>query len=215
MTASDFENTLRAVGVVPVLTVSDARHAVPLTRALAGAGLSVVEVTLRTTPALEAIRLIAAEVPEAVVGAGTIRTPADIEAAASAGARFLVSPGTPPMLASAARTAPVPFLPGCATATEAMALADLGFPILKFFPASAYGGAAALKAMAAPLAGISFVPTGGIGQDNLDPYLKLPNVPAVGGSWMIPGEYLAAGDFRAIADLATTAACSVRSIRPR
>ncbi|MEJ8570130.1 bifunctional 4-hydroxy-2-oxoglutarate aldolase/2-dehydro-3-deoxy-phosphogluconate aldolase [Microbaculum marinum] len=210
---TDVMSALAAAGIVPVVTITDADAAVALAGTLVDAGLPVIEITLRTEAALEAIRRIAAEVPGAVVGAGTIRRPADIEASLEAGARFLVSPGTPPELARAALEAPVPFLPGCATPSEAMTLAELGFGTLKFFPAAAYGGPAALKAFAAPLAGISFVPTGGVAPDNLETYLKLPNVPAVGGSWMVNPEWVESGDFARIAAETLTASTLARRIR--
>ena len=193
---------LKVVPVVPVVVIEDAGAAVPLARALAEGGLNVVEITLRTSVALDAIRRVASEVPGVLVGAGTVTSQADIDAAIEAGARFLVSPGTPTSLASAARAAPVPFLPGCATVTEAMALRDLGFPVLKFFPAEQAGGAAALKAIAGPLPDARFVPTGGIGAGNAGDYLALPNVVCVGGSWVAPADAVRAGDWGRITALA-------------
>ena len=145
---------------VPVLTIENAAQAVPLAHALAAGGLSVIEVTLRTAPALAAMRAIIAELPQMIVGAGTVTSPADVRAAQAAGARFLVSPGTPAGLADALAAASVPALPGCATVSEAMALAERGFKLLKFFPAEASGGIAWLKAVAEPLPGIRFCPTG-------------------------------------------------------
>src|SRR5262245_5042928 len=169
--------------VVPVLTIERADHAVPLIRALAAGGLSVVEVTLRTAAALDAARAIAAEVPEAVLGIGTVTEVPHIRLAMAAGAKFLVSPGTPPDLAAALAQAPVPALPGCATVSEAMAVAAHGFRVVKFFPAEASGGVAFLKAIGEPLADLKFCPTGGINMKNAAAYLALPNVVAVGGSW--------------------------------
>ncbi|MEX0760253.1 MAG: bifunctional 4-hydroxy-2-oxoglutarate aldolase/2-dehydro-3-deoxy-phosphogluconate aldolase [Tistlia sp.] len=196
----------RRPGIVPVVTVTEAGQAVPLARALASAGLVFVEVTLRSEAALEAIRRIAGELPEVVVGAGTLRRPADFEAALAAGARFLVSPGCTAALIEAAPSSPVPFLPGCATPSEAMTLAEAGFRVVKFFPAGPYGGAATLKALAAPLPDLAFVPTGGVGPGNLADYLALDNVVAVGGSWMIRPEWLAAGDYGRITEAARQAA---------
>jgi len=201
---------LKRVPVVPVLTIDRGEHAVPLVRALAAGGLPVVEVTLRTPAALAAAATIVAEVPQAVVGIGTITAPPDIRLALSAGAKFLVSPGTPPALATAFARAPVPVLPGCATASEAMALAGLGFRILKFFPAEAAGGVAFLKAIAAPLPDIRFCPTGGIDQGNAGAYLALANVVAVGGSWVAPKQAVEAGDYARITALARAAAALVR-----
>jgi 2-dehydro-3-deoxyphosphogluconate aldolase/(4S)-4-hydroxy-2-oxoglutarate aldolase len=192
--------------VVPVLTIDDDAQAPALARALAAGGLPVIEVTLRTPVALEAIRRIAGEVEEAVVGAGTLIRPSDIDAALAAGARFLASPGTTPELAAAARAAGAPFLPGVATPGEAMRMAEYGFRLLKFFPAEAAGGTAALAAMAAPLAALRFCPTGGVDASNAAAYLALPNVAFVGGSWVAPREAVRAGDWDRIAHLARGAA---------
>ena len=192
--------------VVPVLTVERAADAVPLARALAAGGLPVIEVTLRTRAALDAVHAVAAEVPECVVGVGTVTRSADIPAALDAGAKYLVSPGTPPALAAALAEAPVPVLPGCATVSEAMALTERGFRVLKFFPAEACGGVAWLKAVAAPLPGVKFCPTGGIDARNAGAYLALANVISVGGSWPAPKELIAAHDFARIAALARAAA---------
>lgn len=200
-------------GIVPVVTIRDADRAVPLARTLAAAGLPIIEITLRTPSALNAIRRIAAEVPDAHVGAGTIRRPGDVQAALHAGARFLVSPGATDALIREAAGCPVPWLPGCATPSEAMCLADHGFSTVKFFPASSYGGARTLRALAAPLAGLEFIPTGGIGLADLGDYLSLPPVIAVGGSWMVRDDWLDAGDFSSIAEAARAAALSVRAIR--
>src|ERR1700739_2110320 len=147
--------------VIPVLTIERAADAAPLARALAAGGLPVIEVTLRTRVALDAVHAIAAEVPECVVGVGTVTRSADIPAALSAGAKYLVSPGTPPALAAALAEAPVPVVPGCATVSEAMALIERGFTVLKFFPVEQSGGVAWLKAVGAPLAGINSLPPGG------------------------------------------------------
>jgi 2-dehydro-3-deoxyphosphogluconate aldolase/(4S)-4-hydroxy-2-oxoglutarate aldolase len=196
--------------VIPVLTIERAADAVPLARALLVGGLSVTEVTLRTEAALEAIRRIAAELPDAVVGAGTVTHGTDIARAVEAGAQFLVSPGTPDALATALAEAGIPALPGCATVSEAMALAARGFSVLKFFPAEASGGPAWLKAVAAPLPHLRFCPTGGIGAGNAAAYLALANVPAVGGSWVAPREAVRAGDFARVTALARAAAALAR-----
>lgn len=206
----DARPLLAQAPVIPVLTIKDAAEAVPLARALVAGGLPVIEVTLRTPAALDAIREIAREVPEAVVGAGTILRPDDIQPATAAGSAFLVSPGTPPALAEALASVPVPVLPGAATATEAMALFALGFRALKFFPAEPSGGAAFLKALAGPLPDLVFCPTGGIDAANAPAYLALPNVGAVGGSWVAPAEALRMRDFARIEDLARAA----RRLRP-
>ncbi|MBX9828670.1 MAG: bifunctional 4-hydroxy-2-oxoglutarate aldolase/2-dehydro-3-deoxy-phosphogluconate aldolase [Xanthobacteraceae bacterium] len=197
---------LLTVPVVPVLTIERAGDAVPLARALLAGGLPVIEVTLRTPAALDAVRAIAAEVPDVILGAGTVTKPADATQAIEAGADFLVSPGTPAVLAEALRGAGVPAIPGCATVTEAMTLAAMDFPVLKFFPAEQSGGVRWLKAVAEPLSQIKFCPTGGINGDNAASYLALPNVIAVGGSWVAPPPAIAAGDFEGIAARARAAA---------
>lgn len=196
--------------VIPVLTISQIESAVPLARALVAGGLPVLEVTLRTPEALDAIREIAREVPGAIVGAGTIIREEDIQPATAAGSQFLVSPGTPEKLATALAHVPVPALPGAATATEAMTLAGLGFRALKFFPAEPSGGAAFLKALQGPLPGLVFCPTGGIDAANAAAYLALGNVGAVGGSWVAPADAIANGDFGRIENLARAA----RALRP-
>jgi 2-dehydro-3-deoxyphosphogluconate aldolase/(4S)-4-hydroxy-2-oxoglutarate aldolase len=192
--------------VIPVLTIERAQDAVPLAQALLAGGLTVAEVTLRTPAALEAVRRIVAEVPDVIVAVGTVTKPLDITHAVDAGADFLVSPGTPAELAQALADAPLPVMPGCATASEAMALAALGFPVLKFFPAEASGGLRWLKALAEPLPDIRFCPTGGVNADNAASYLALTNVLAVGGSWVAPPEAIAAGDFAGITARARVAA---------
>jgi 2-dehydro-3-deoxyphosphogluconate aldolase / (4S)-4-hydroxy-2-oxoglutarate aldolase len=191
--------------VIPVLTIERAADAVPLARALVAGGLPVIEVTLRTKAALDAIRAIAAEVPDCVVGVGTVLRAADIAAAIAAGAKYLVSPGTPSELAVALADVGIPVLPGCATVSEAMALGARGFKVLKFFPAEASGGVAWLKSIAAPLPELKFCPTGGIDSNNIATYLACPNVLAVGGSWVAPKDAIASGDFARITQLARAA----------
>ncbi|MGS2648116.1 bifunctional 4-hydroxy-2-oxoglutarate aldolase/2-dehydro-3-deoxy-phosphogluconate aldolase [Streptosporangium sp. LJ11] len=192
--------------VVPVVVIDDPETAVPLARALVAGGLPVIEVTLRTPAALDAIARIAAEVPEAVIGAGTIRTPADVAAAVAAGSKFLVSPGTTPGLVDAMEVSGVPFLPGVATASEVMALAERGVTEMKFFPAEAAGGLPYLKALGGPLPQVRFCPTGGIKLATAPDYLALPNVGCVGGTWLTPADALASGDYARIEKLATEAA---------
>jgi 2-dehydro-3-deoxyphosphogluconate aldolase/(4S)-4-hydroxy-2-oxoglutarate aldolase len=191
--------------VIPVLTIERAADAVPLARALVAGGLPVIEVTLRTKAALDAIRAIAAEVPDCVVGVGTVLRAADIAAAIAAGAKYLVSPGTPSELAAALADVGIPVLPGCATVSEAMALGARGFKVLKFFPAEASGGVAWLKSIAAPLPELKFCPTGGIDSNNIATYLACPNVLAVGGSWVAPKDAIASGDFARITQLSRAA----------
>ncbi|MET8338464.1 bifunctional 4-hydroxy-2-oxoglutarate aldolase/2-dehydro-3-deoxy-phosphogluconate aldolase [Streptosporangium canum] len=192
--------------VVPVVVIDDLETAVPLARALVAGGLPVIEVTLRTADALRAIERIAAEVPEAVIGAGTIRTPADVAASVAAGSRFLVSPGSTPKLVDAMEASGVPFLPGVATASEVMALAERGLTEMKFFPAEAAGGLPYLKALGGPLPDVRFCPTGGIRLATAPDYLALPNVGCVGGTWLTPADALATGDYARIEKLAAEAA---------
>jgi 2-dehydro-3-deoxyphosphogluconate aldolase / (4S)-4-hydroxy-2-oxoglutarate aldolase len=206
MPLPDPTELLARTPVVPVLTIDRLADAVPLARALVVGGLPVLEVTLRTPVALDAVRAIVSEVAQSIVGVGTVTEVPDIRLALSAGARFLVSPGTPPPLAAALAQAPVPVLPGCATVSEAMALAAHGFRVVKFFPAEAAGGLSFLKAIAAPLPSLKFCPTGGIDQRNASAYLALPNVVAVGGSWVSPKEAVAMSDFARITKLAQEAA---------
>ncbi|MFG1200912.1 bifunctional 4-hydroxy-2-oxoglutarate aldolase/2-dehydro-3-deoxy-phosphogluconate aldolase [Xanthobacter aminoxidans] len=191
--------------VVPVVVIERLEDAVPLARALVEGGLPLIEVTLRTPAAMEALRLIAAEVEGAIAGAGTVTNRAQIEATIKAGATFLVSPGTTPELAAAFTEAPIPVMAGCATTSEAMRLAELGFEVLKFFPAEASGGASFLKSIAGPLPHLRFCPTGGIGPANAGDYLALPNVVAVGGSWVVPTDAIRAGNFAKVRELAMAA----------
>ena len=199
------EVQLRGVGMVPVLTVDDPGRAADLARALVAGGLTALEVTLRTPAALACVRAMIAAAPGALIGVGTVREPAQAEAALAAGARFLVAPGMTPSLMQAAESWRIPFLPGVATASEAMSLYDLGYRLLKFFPAEPAGGVAYLRALAAPLAGLAFCPTGGIDAANAADYLALPNVACVGGSWVAPAKAVAAGDWAAITALARAA----------
>ncbi|KMS79256.1 MULTISPECIES: bifunctional 4-hydroxy-2-oxoglutarate aldolase/2-dehydro-3-deoxy-phosphogluconate aldolase [Streptomyces] len=192
--------------VVPVVVLTDAADAVPLARALVAGGLPAIEVTLRTPAAPAAIRAIAAEVPEAVVGAGTVITPEQVDACTAAGARFLVSPGWTEALLEAMRGSGVPFLPGVSTTSEVVALLERGVREMKFFPAQAAGGTAYLRSLAGPLPQARFCPTGGIGPETAPEYLALSNVGCVGGSWMVPAEALAARDWGRIEELARTAA---------
>jgi len=192
--------------VVPVVVIEDAADAVPLARALVAGGLPAIEVTLRTPAGLDAIRAIAYAVPDAVVGAGTVITPAQVSDSVAAGARFLVSPGWTDVLLDAMKASGVPFLPGVSTTSEVVALLERGVREMKFFPAQAAGGTAYLKCLAGPLPQARFCPTGGIGLANAPEYLALPNVGCVGGTWMIPGDAVAARDWGRIEGLAREAA---------
>lgn len=196
--------------VIPVLTIESADTAVPLARALVRGGLPVLEVTLRTEAALQALRRIAEEVPEAIVGAGTVLDPAQLDRVQRAGARFAVSPGCTDALARAALSGGLPFLPGVQTVSEAMALAEFGFRILKFFPADAAGGLTWIKAVGAPLSDLRFCPTGGITAETAPAYLALPNVACVGGSWVAPRVAVATGDWQSVERLAAAASALKR-----
>ena len=191
--------------VIPVIVLHDVAQAVPLARALLAGGIRMLEITLRTPQALDCMSAIAREVPQAVVGAGTVRNPADVLAAQQAGARFLVSPGFTPALAQAAQQADLPWLPGGSTASEIMAAMDAGFQALKFFPAMPAGGSAMLKAWSGPFPEAHFCPTGGINAANAQEFLALPNVDCVGGSWLVPAEALMRQDWQAITQLAAEA----------
>ncbi len=181
-----------------VVTIEHAGRAVDLARALVRGGVASIEVTLRTPAALDAIRRIAAEVPEALVGAGTVLSTADYHAAAEAGARFAVSPGSTEAMLQAGRDGSIPYLPAIATASEIMRGLDFGYTAFKAFPASVIGGVAALKAFAGPFAGVRFCPTGGVTLSTAKDYLALPNVACVGGSWLAPTTLLDNGDWAAI-----------------
>ncbi|MCX5396689.1 bifunctional 4-hydroxy-2-oxoglutarate aldolase/2-dehydro-3-deoxy-phosphogluconate aldolase [Streptomyces sp. NBC_00102] len=192
--------------VIPVVVLEDAADAVPLARALVAGGLPAIEVTLRTAAALDAIAAIAREVPEAVVGAGTVISVANVTETVAAGARFLVSPGWTDTLLAAMRASGVPFLPGVSSASEVVALLERGVTDMKFFPAEAAGGTPYLKALASPLPQARFCPTGGISAACAPEYLALPNVACVGGSWMLPSEAVAAKDWARVERLAAGAA---------
>jgi len=191
---------------IPVVVIEDAAKAPDLAGALMAGGIRTIEVTLRSQAALEAISAIRQAEPEMFVGAGTILAPEDIGYAADAGAQFLVSPGATQALLEAGALSGLPYLPGVATPSEAMALAELGFDKLKFFPADAYGGVTALKGMNGPLPQIGFCPTGGVGAANAAAFLELPNVFAVGGSWLAPKDAVASGDWNKITRIAKQAA---------
>lgn len=195
--------------VIPVLVIDDLDHARPLAEALVKGGLPVLEVTLRTPVALEAIRIMA-EVEGGVVGAGTLLKPSDVEAAVKAGAKFGVSPGVTKKLAEACEDADLPLLGGIATVTEAMRMLERGYEVCKFFPAEANGGAKALKSFAGPLPQVSFCPTGGVTPQNAPDYLKLPNVLCVGGSWVADPKLMKAGRWDEIEALAREAAALPR-----
>jgi 2-dehydro-3-deoxyphosphogluconate aldolase/(4S)-4-hydroxy-2-oxoglutarate aldolase len=212
MASSSRASLLDIAPVVPVVVVADASDAVPLARALVAGGLPAIEVTLRTPAALDAIRAIADEVPDAVVGAGTVITPAQVGDCVAAGARFLVSPGWTDVLLAAMRESGLPFLPGVSTTSEVVALLERGVTEMKFFPAEAAGGTAYLTSLAGPLPRARFCPTGGIGPGNAPEYLSLPNVGCVGGTWMLPADAIASRDWGRVEALAREAA-GLRTLR--
>ena len=190
--------------VVPVLTINDVNTARPLAQALVAGGLTTLEITLRTPAALDVISAMS-EIPEAMIGAGTLLTPDDMRAAKKAGASFGVSPGATDALLAACEDEGLPLLPGAATASEAMRLLERGYDMLKFFPAEASGGISALQAIGAPLPQISFCPTGGVNPANVEDYLSLANVICVGGSWVAPTALIDANDWGKIEALASEA----------
>jgi 2-dehydro-3-deoxyphosphogluconate aldolase/(4S)-4-hydroxy-2-oxoglutarate aldolase len=196
---------MRTSAVIPVIAIDDIAHAVPLARALVAGGIRVLEVTLRTAHGLPAIRAIAEQVPDAIVGVGTLTQPQEFAAARDAGAVFGVSPGLTPALIAAARSSGLPLLPGVMTPSEVMAAREAGFRQLKLFPAVPAGGIGMLNALAGPLADMVFCPTGGVSQDNAAQFLACRNVACVGGSWLTPRDALEAGDWDRITTLARAA----------
>lgn len=191
--------------VMPVIVIKDIDSAIDLAKALVCGGIRSLEITLRSNVALEAIRLIADAIPDALVGVGTVRDARQFDAAVNAGAQFAVSPGLTPNIAKAARASGIPFLPGVATASEAMIAADEGFIAQKLFPAAAVGGVALLKGLYGPLPDIVFCPTGGINAGNAKDYLALPNVKCVGGSWLTPDSAVDSKQWSLITQLAKEA----------
>ena len=202
------EKFLRLSPVMPVVTVSDPTSAADLARALVRGGIRVIEVTLRTPVALGAIEVIAREVPEITVGAGTVLSVADLQSSAEAGAAFAISPGATPALLAAGTSGPIPYLPAIATASELMAGLAAGYRCFKFFPAGAAGGIAMLNSFAAPFPEARFCPTGGITQATVKSYLDLPNVLCAGGSWLTPADAVGRKDWSVIESLASKAAAS-------
>lgn len=197
--------------VVPVIVIKDIADAVPMAKALLAGGIKVLEVTLRTPVALDAIRLLAEQVPDAVVGAGTVTTAAQLHQVAEAGAKFAISPGLTRELLQAGKDAAIPLIPGIASISELMEGTGLGYSHFKFFPAEAAGGVKTLKSIHGPFADIRFCPTGGINEKNFLDYLALPNVSCVGGSWIVPDDAVAAKDWGRITELCKAAVAQARS----
>ena len=209
----DMVETLKKAGIIPVIVIEDEAQAVPLARALVKGGLPVLEVTFRTKAAAGAIAAIAREVPEAVVGAGTLLTPAMVKAAKAAGATFGVAPGFDPVVVQAAKDADLPFCPGVATASELSQALTAGAPMVKFFPAEAAGGVKMIKNLlgAFRFTGVKFMPTGGVNRSNVGEYLAVPEIVCCGGTWIVPKDALKAGDWAAIEKLAADAAAIARN----
>ncbi|MDE8589220.1 bifunctional 4-hydroxy-2-oxoglutarate aldolase/2-dehydro-3-deoxy-phosphogluconate aldolase [Arthrobacter sp. NQ4] len=207
---ADASGVLSVSPVIPVVTIDDPQDAVPLARALVAGGVEIIELTLRTDSALTSLKLIAEEVPEILVGAGTILTPAQAHAAVAAGAKFLVSPGVTPALLTAMLSLDVPVLPGVATVGEVLVVLEQGLDAMKFFPAGPAGGPKYLAAIGAPIPHVRFCPTGGISLATAPDYLKLTNVACVGGSWLTPADAVAAKDWARITTLASGAAAVTR-----
>ena len=206
----DIAGIVALAPVIPVLTIERAADAVPLARALVKGGLRVLEITLRTPVALEALAAIADQVPGVIAGVGTVLTARQFEQAQRAGARFAVSPGCTPALTAAAGSAGLPYLPGVQTVSEAMALAEQGFRLLKLFPADTVGGIAWLRAVVAPLQELRFCPTGGVTADTAPAYLALANVACIGGSWVTPKDAVAGRNWAMVERLAVVAAALKR-----
>lgn len=198
--------------VIPVIVINDHKHAVPLARALGAGGIRMLEVTLRTAASIDAIERISSEVPEAIVGAGTVCNQAHVDAALRAGAKFVVSPGYTPALGRYCRQIGLPLLPGVSTPSEIMMAMEDGYSELKFFPAIQSGGVAMLKALSGPFEHIRFCPTGGISSQNTGEFLALKNVVCVGGSWLTPNHLMVTGDFDQITDLAREAKVLSRAV---
>jgi 2-dehydro-3-deoxyphosphogluconate aldolase/(4S)-4-hydroxy-2-oxoglutarate aldolase len=203
-------DVLNAGPVVPVIVIKKIEHAVPLAKALLAGGIKVLEVTLRSDVAIEAIRRISKEVPDAIVGAGTVASPEDLEAVAEAGGIFAISPGLTPTLLTAANEGPIALIPGISTASELMFGMEIGYTEFKFFPAEAAGGVNMLKSIGGPFPHITFCPTGGISPKNYNQYLALANVACVGGSWVVPSKAIEAGDWNVVT---STAAEAIKNAR--
>ena len=209
----DVVNTLKSVGIIPVIVIDDEAKAVPLAQALVKGGLPVLEVTFRTKAAAGAIAKIKAEVPGAIVGAGTLLTPQMVKDAKAAGAVFGVAPGFDPVVIEAAKAEGLPMVPGIATASELSQALTAGVPMVKFFPAEAAGGVKMIKNLlgAFRFTGVKFMPTGGINLSNVKDYLAVPEIVACGGTWIVPKDALAANDYATIEQLAADAAALVKS----
>ncbi len=207
------EQLLRAAGILPVVTVHTLDQARKVSAALLEGGLPAIELTLRTPVAMEALAMLKRELPDIVIGAGTVLNVEQMQQSIDAGADFLVTPGTPAAMAEALARAEIPVVPGAATPTELLSLMAHGFRVCKLFPASAVGGLAMLKGLAGPLSELKICPTGGITEANASKYLSQPNVVCIGGSWMVPGSWIDAGDWAKVSESSAKAAAIVRRVR--
>jgi len=203
-------NSLRKAGVIPVVVINNADDAVPTANALLAGGINVMEITLRTDAALDAISRVSKECPGMITGAGTVLNAEQCNAAIDAGASFIVSPGLSEKVVSAAKKKNVPVIPGCVTPSEIMEALDMGITTVKFFPAQVYGGLSAMKALAAPFTGVKFIPTGGVNGKNLPEYLAAPFIEAVGGSWLCTASDISNGNFERITELCLEASRMVK-----
>ena len=210
---SEMLKTIEGFGVVPVVVLNDAKDAAPLAKALCEGGLPCAEVTFRTEAAEESIRIMATEFPEMVIGAGTVLTIDQVDRAVGAGAKFIVSPGFDPEIVDYCISKNIPVLPGCITPSEVTQAVKRGLEVVKFFPAEQFGGVATIKALAAPFTSVRFMPTGGISAKNLADYLGFKKIIACGGSWMVKGDMVAAGEFDKIKEMTAEAVQLVKDIR--
>ena len=210
---SEMLKTIEGFGVVPVVVLNDAKDAAPLAQALCEGGLPCAEVTFRTEAAEESIRIMATEFPEMVIGAGTVLTIDQVDRAVGAGAKFIVSPGFDPEIVDYCISKSIPVLPGCITPSEVTQAVKRGLEVVKFFPAEQFGGVATIKALAAPFTSVRFMPTGGISAKNLADYLGFKKIIACGGSWMVKGDMVAAGEFDKIKEMTAEAVQLVKDIR--
>ena len=207
------QEQIQKFGVVPVVVLNDAKDALPLAKALVEGGLPCAEVTFRTEAAEESIRQMAAEYPQMLVGAGTVLTTEQVDRAVNAGAKFIVSPGFDPEIVDYCLSKKIPIFPGCVTPSEVAQAVKRGLKVVKFFPAEQYGGVSTIKALAAPYTMVRFMPTGGVSAKNLKDYLSCDKIIACGGSWMVKGDMIKAGEFDKICEMTKEAVALAKEIR--
>ena len=209
----EMENKIAESLIVPVVVLEDAKDAKPLAKALVNGGLPCAEVTFRTAAAAESIKIMATEYPDMLVGAGTVLTTAQVDLAVESGAKFIVSPGFDPEIVDYCLSKDIPVFPGCVTPSEVAQAVKRGLKVVKFFPAGQFGGVATIKALAAPYVGLKFMPTGGVNAKNLEEYLNCSSIIACGGSWMVKGDLIKAGEFDKIETMTKEAVTLAKSIR--